>query len=137
MISGGPYGFEQINAAIQRRHPDSPLNWTERIIRTRKECPEITWGNFEILRTNASAVLVMRYDWRGTSLVTLHNFGDRRARVEFDPKVPRGELLVDVFDDNHSRAEASGTHTIDLPAYAHRWLRVGGPDTALQRKLIA
>jgi maltose alpha-D-glucosyltransferase / alpha-amylase len=31
VISGGPYGFEHINAAIQRRHPDSLLNWTERI----------------------------------------------------------------------------------------------------------
>src|SRR5215475_13274547 len=36
VISGGPYGFEHINAAIQRRHPDSLLNWTERIIRMRK-----------------------------------------------------------------------------------------------------
>jgi hypothetical protein len=30
-ITGGPYGYEHINAAIQRRHPDSLLNWTERI----------------------------------------------------------------------------------------------------------
>src|SRR5438034_8426977 len=35
VISGGPYGFEHINAAIQRRHPESLLNWTERIIRMR------------------------------------------------------------------------------------------------------
>ncbi len=41
VISGGPYGFEQINAAIQRRHPESLLNWTERIMRMRKEVPEI------------------------------------------------------------------------------------------------
>jgi maltose alpha-D-glucosyltransferase/alpha-amylase len=40
VISGGPYGFEHVNAAIQRRHPDSLLNWTERIIRMRKEVPE-------------------------------------------------------------------------------------------------
>ena len=33
VISGGPYGFEHVNAAIQRRHPDLLLNWTERIIR--------------------------------------------------------------------------------------------------------
>jgi maltose alpha-D-glucosyltransferase/alpha-amylase len=39
VISGGPYGYEHINAAIQRRHPDSLLNWTERIIRMRKEFP--------------------------------------------------------------------------------------------------
>jgi hypothetical protein len=33
VISGGPYGFEHVNVATQRRHPDSLLNWTERIIR--------------------------------------------------------------------------------------------------------
>src|SRR5256886_16706849 len=30
VISGGPYGFEHINAAIQRRHPDSLLRRSER-----------------------------------------------------------------------------------------------------------
>ena len=49
VISGGPYGFEHVNAATQRRHPESLLNWTERIIRMRKEVPEIGWGNFEII----------------------------------------------------------------------------------------
>jgi hypothetical protein len=39
VISGEPYGHEHINAAIQRRHP-SLLNWTERIIRLRKEVPD-------------------------------------------------------------------------------------------------
>ena len=49
VISGGPYGFEHINAAIQRRHPDSLLNWTERIIRMRKEVPEVGWGDFTVI----------------------------------------------------------------------------------------
>jgi maltose alpha-D-glucosyltransferase/alpha-amylase len=39
VITGGPYGYEHINAATQRRHPESLLNWTERIIRMRKEVP--------------------------------------------------------------------------------------------------
>ena len=131
------YGYEKLNVADQRRDPESLLNWTERRIRMRKECPEITWGQYEILRTSTPEVLVMRYDWRGTSLVTLHNFTDRRVRVELDPKVPHGELLVDVFDENHSRAEPSGSHRIDLPEYAHRWMRVGAADNALNRRLIA
>src|SRR4029079_9499059 len=33
VISDGPYGFEQVNVAQQRRDPNSQLNWTERIIR--------------------------------------------------------------------------------------------------------
>src|ERR1700745_1324339 len=67
VISGGPYGFEQVNAATQRRHPDPLLNWTERILRMRKEVAEIGGGNFEIIPSRDSAVLIMRYDWRNNS----------------------------------------------------------------------
>ena len=49
VISEGPYGFEHVNAAIQRRYPDSLLNWTERIIRMRKEVPEVGWGDFAVI----------------------------------------------------------------------------------------
>ena len=49
VISGGPYGFEHVNAAIQRRHPDSLLKWTERIIRMRKEVPEVGWSDFTVI----------------------------------------------------------------------------------------
>ena len=37
VINHGAYGFEHINVAQQRRDPNSLLNWTERIIRMRKE----------------------------------------------------------------------------------------------------
>ena len=43
-VVGDPiYGYAQVNVADQRRDPNSLLNWTERLIRTRKECPEIGW----------------------------------------------------------------------------------------------
>ena len=40
------YGYQRVNVADQRRDPHSLLNWTERMIRMRKECPEISWGDF-------------------------------------------------------------------------------------------
>jgi maltose alpha-D-glucosyltransferase/alpha-amylase len=33
VIEGGPYGYRHVNAAAQRRDPNSMLNWMERIIR--------------------------------------------------------------------------------------------------------
>jgi maltose alpha-D-glucosyltransferase/alpha-amylase len=44
VISEGPFRFERENAADQRRDPGSLLNWTERIIRMRKQCPQLSWG---------------------------------------------------------------------------------------------
>ena len=73
VISGGPYSYEHVNAAIQRRHPDSPLNWTERIIRMRKEVPEIGWGDFTVLP-------VARSGRAGDALRLAQQFGTFRAQ---------------------------------------------------------
>jgi len=83
VISGGPYGFEHINAAIQRRHPDSLLNWTERIIRMRKEVPEIGWGDFAVIPIRDPAVLVIRYDWRNNSALFVHNLDAKPREIAF------------------------------------------------------
>src|SRR5262249_18680785 len=78
VLDDATFGYRRVNVADQRREHNSLLNWTERMIRMRKECPEISWGDFEVMSTSAPEVLAIRYDWRGTSLVTLHNFSDRR-----------------------------------------------------------
>jgi maltose alpha-D-glucosyltransferase/alpha-amylase len=135
VIADARWGYREVNVAAQRRDPDSLLNWTERIIRMRRECPEISWGTFRVLRTNAS-VLALRYDWRRTSLVTLHNFADRTERVNLKIGSDRGDLLVDVFDDHHSRARNNGAHSITLPPYGWRWFRVGGADNTLDRSAL-
>jgi maltose alpha-D-glucosyltransferase/alpha-amylase len=45
-ISGGAYGYQHVNVAEQRRDLNSLMNWMERIIRMRKEVPEVGWGQF-------------------------------------------------------------------------------------------
>jgi maltose alpha-D-glucosyltransferase/alpha-amylase len=127
------YGYSRVNVADQRRDPQSLLNWTERMIRARKECPEISWGNFVILRNDVPDVLAMRYEWRDTSLVTLHNFSSGKRKVKVKIGCPRDELLVEVFDGRHSKALTDGAHQVALDPYAWRWFRVGGPDNALDR----
>jgi maltose alpha-D-glucosyltransferase/alpha-amylase len=130
------YGYRVVNVADERRDPHSLLNWTERVIRTRKECPEISWGDFTLLSTDASHVLAIRYDWRNTSVVTLHNFGGSRVNVTFRPDVPRGELLVNVFAEDHSSADSSGLHHVAIEPYGYRWYRVGSADNALFRSAL-
>jgi maltose alpha-D-glucosyltransferase/alpha-amylase len=130
------YGYQKVNVAAQRRDPHSLLNWTERMIRMRKECPEISWGTYEILPTSAAEVLALRYDFRRTSLLTLHNFSSSPRKVRVDVKAPRSETLVDVFGVDHSRADSSGSHEIALAPYGYRWLRVGAADNTLERAAL-
>jgi hypothetical protein len=115
VISGGPYGFEQINAAIQRRHPEALLNWTERIIRMRKEVPEIGWGEFAIVPNRDSAVLIIRYDWRNNSVLFIHNLDSKPREIAFSTGpigegAATGRLLVNLLSDDHSRTDKHGRH---------------------------
>jgi len=139
VIAGGPYGFEHINAAIQRRHPESPLNWTERIIRMRKEVPEVGWGDFAIIRSSDPAVLLMRYDWRNNSVLFAHNLDAKPREIRFsvgldDPK--QNALLINLLAEDHSRAEKDGRHRLVIEGYGYRWYRVGGLDYLLRRSEI-
>jgi maltose alpha-D-glucosyltransferase / alpha-amylase len=138
VISGGPFGFEHVNAAQQRRDPNSMLNWTERVVRMRKEVPEIGWGDFQIVQTRDPAVLAIRYDWRNNSVLFLHNLSDAPREVTFDVGLPGeiGNLLVNLLSEDHSRASDSGSHRVLLEAYGYRWYRVGGLDYLLRRTEI-
>lgn len=134
VISSGPFGFEHVNAAAQRRDPDSLLNWTERIIRMRKEVPEIGWGDFTIIETADSALLAVRYDWRNNSALFLHNLAatPREANFTVGVEGPNGDLLINLLAENHSRG-AGGRHRVLLEGYGYRWYRVGGMDYLLRR----
>lgn len=135
-ISDPTFGYQRVNVAAQRNDPESPLNRTERMIRLRKECPEISWGNFEVLRTSAAEVLALRYDWRGTSLFTLHNFAGQARTAAFTPGVERAETLVELFGRKPSRALADGRHRVRLEAYGWRWFRAGSADDTLLREAL-
>ncbi len=133
VINDATCGYPNLNVVAQRRNPDSLLNWTERMIRTRKECPEISWGDFVVLRTDAPDVLAVRYDWRDTSLLTLHNFGTGQRKVRVKVGCANDGLLVDVFGNRHSKVHNDGSHRIDMQGLGWRWFRVGSADNALDR----
>jgi maltose alpha-D-glucosyltransferase/alpha-amylase len=134
-ISGGPYGFEHANVAQQRRDPDSLLNWTERIIRMRKEVPEIGWGDLAVLKTALAEIFAIRYDWRGNSVVTVHNLSGtpHEFLLDIGVKEERGRWLVNILSDDHSTADDSGKHCILVEPYGYRWYRVGGLDYLMTR----
>jgi maltose alpha-D-glucosyltransferase / alpha-amylase len=137
-ISEGPYGYEHVNVAEQRRDPNSLLNWTERIIRMRKEVPEIGWGDFELLSTGDPAILAIRYDWRNNSVLFVHNLDAIPREVAFSTGLrgKEGRLLVNLLTEEHSRAGEDGKHHLLLEAYGYRWYRVGGLDYLLKRSEI-
>jgi maltose alpha-D-glucosyltransferase/alpha-amylase len=137
VISDPIYGYQRVNVEAQRRDPHSMLNWMERKIRMRRECPEISWGDWNILKTDQPGVLVMRYEWDDHTLVTLHNFAGKPCAVVLDRGAVGGDTgtgqLVDLLATNDSRADENGRYVVELQPYDYRWLRAGGIDRNVPR----
>jgi maltose alpha-D-glucosyltransferase/alpha-amylase len=136
VITEGAYGFRRVNVAMQRRDPDSFLNWMERIIRMRKEIPEIGCGDFSFLPLRTHNVLAMAYEWRNNCVLFLNNLISEPQEVRFRlPAKCRGDknLLVNLLSGDNSEADRGGRHCVVLEPYGYRWYRVGGLDYLLRR----
>jgi maltose alpha-D-glucosyltransferase / alpha-amylase len=133
VIRKGEYSFKHLNAAEQRRDPESLLSQIERFIQMRRECPEISWGTVHLLETKAPGVLGLRYDWKNISFLTLHNCSGQKRTITFRPENKSARRLVNVFQREESVTNSSGEHQLELEPYGWRWFRAGAADTAILR----
>jgi len=125
VINDDIYGYERVNVADQRRDPASLLNWTERIIRTRKECVEIGWGAWSLVPRMPDNVLGIQYDWNDRCTIVLHNFADHPTKVKLRADGRPPCPLVNLLSQDRSDPDSSGRHEIELEPYGYRWLRIG------------
>jgi maltose alpha-D-glucosyltransferase / alpha-amylase len=134
VIADPIYGYHRVNVEAQRRDPQSLVNWVERKIRMRRECPEISWGDWKILDPATSGVLMMRYDWRGHTLIIVHNFTPKSRVARLDAATAGSRALTDLLWTNDSDADENGRHFIQLDPYAYRWFRGRGMDRNVPRQ---
>jgi len=128
LVENGPFGYRELNVTRQRRDPDSLLNWMERLIRRRRECPELGWGKPALLESGDAAVFAQRSDWEGYTVVAVHNLAGRDARAQLE--LGEDGSLVDLFrDEEHDLND--GAISLELSPYDARWYRVRRPGRRL------
>jgi maltose alpha-D-glucosyltransferase/alpha-amylase len=128
VVEGGPFGFREVNVARQRRDPESLLNWMERLIRRRRECPELGWGECALLDSGDRAVFALRSDWEGSTVVAVHNLAGRGASARLELG---GEgTLVDLFQAE-DRELVDGSVELELAPYSAGWYRLRRPGQRL------
>jgi maltose alpha-D-glucosyltransferase/alpha-amylase len=120
VISSGEYAYESVNVEDLRQEPNSLLNWTRNMISLRKNCPEIAFGEWEIVGNGTENVLAMLYTWQNRKLLVVHNFSDSDQTATFDKKVLTGQPLKSKIDETLLEADDSG-YTIPLRGYDYKW----------------
>ena len=126
VVEDGPLGFHETSVAAQRGRPDSLLTRVQQLVRCRRACPEIGWGETQVIEGLPEAVLGLVSSWRGARVLTLHNLSD--DEVTCAPDVEGASHLVALLGGpNQAAAEplAPGDE-IALPGYGYRWFRIDG-----------
>ena len=126
----GQFGPLAVNVAAQRRDNDSLLNWMERLIRRRRETPELAWGDWRVLTSSVAAVFAHRCDWEGGTVIAVHNLAAEPCHVRVDlHAVDDGARLDDLLDERPA-FETLDEKSVELTleAFGYRWYRLIPPD---------
>lgn len=127
-ITGGEYGYERVNVDAQRHDPESLLNFMLRLIRTRKECPEIGEGDFTVLETGDPRVFAHCCEWKGALVLAIHNLSDEPCTVRLPLDDDKDAThLVDLLGDRTYAPIRDRTPEVRLGGYGYRWLRAHPP----------
>lgn len=124
----GRFGPAAVNVADQRHDPESLLNWMERMIRRRRETPELGWGRASLIDVENAAVLAHRCDWEDSSVVAVHNFSPVPSTVRVPlGDVEAGSVMVDLVNGGERRSVDSDAFEVKIDPYGYRWWRVLRP----------
>ncbi|MBW4542068.1 MAG: alpha-amylase family protein [Myxacorys chilensis ATA2-1-KO14] len=121
VISEGEYSYKQVNVAQEQRDPAALINWIERIVRIRKQCPEFGYGTLHILETDDPCVFAHCCEWSDRAVIAVHNSADRDCTVTLNST--DYEHLFDLFGDRPYEA-LNDNKAIPLSPYGYRWFRV-------------
>ncbi|SDP32027.1 alpha-amylase family protein [Lentzea jiangxiensis] len=112
-----PMDWEE--AGRQRHDEDSLLNWMRRLVECYRECPELAWGEVQVLDVGDPAVFAHRADCDGGAVIVVHNFADQEITV----RVPAEGVLTNVMTGETVKPAKIGAK-VDLAPYDCRWYRV-------------
>ncbi|UNK44361.1 alpha-amylase family protein [Arthrobacter sulfonylureivorans] len=134
-IVDGGFGPQFVNAAQAKRDSDSLWNFMATLIKRYRECPELGWGHFEILKQPEKSVLAHRCTWEESSMVLLHNLSSDPVTVELDlatadrpAEMLQAVLLLDLLGDADVKIAEDGTCTLPLEGFGYKWLRLQHPE---------
>jgi maltose alpha-D-glucosyltransferase / alpha-amylase len=121
-ISQGDYAYKHVNVATEQRDPNSLMNWMERLIRIRKQCPEFGRGEWQILETNEPCVFAHCCEWQGRAIIAVHNLADKECVAAV--KTDKYKHLIELFCDRQYEPIDGELLSIPLSPYGYRWFRV-------------
>jgi maltose alpha-D-glucosyltransferase/alpha-amylase len=119
----GPFGAAAgVSVEAQSARPGSLLDEIARLIRVRRQCPEIGTASWSIVEIGAPSVLGLRYQDGDAVLIALVNLAEKDVTVGPEVLARLGELR-DVLADRSGYEGVDPDRTLLLNPRGYRWIR--------------
>ena len=127
LIVDAEYHYTTINVEAQRAAPNSLLNWTKRLIATRKRYCAFGWGDFHMLNVDNRKVLAFTRTYRNDNgddeeILVVANLSRFVQGVNLDLSLFKGRSLVEIFGRTEfPPVDGEGSYFISLSPYGFYW----------------
>jgi maltose alpha-D-glucosyltransferase/alpha-amylase len=124
VIEEGVYGYPERNVMLQRREPNSMLNRMERLIRMRKECPELGSGELTVLASSDPAVFAHSCAIGDNVVAAVHNLSGEPKTARVDLTQHGACRVIEIIGDHPYDVIEGDAQDLELEPYGYRWFRV-------------
>ena len=123
-ISDSVYGFHVMNVESQRQSPHSLLHWMRQMIARRKTQPAFGRGSLAFLRPQNDKVMAYVREYRGNSLLLVHNLAGSAQPVELDLAQFEGRVPIELLGGSRFPAIGKRPYTLSLAPYGFYWFKL-------------
>ncbi len=119
----GEYGYDRVNVEEEEGDSNSLLEKITWLARIRKDCPEIGLGQWTIPDSTEKSLLILRYDYEGNAVLTVHNFDAKPRRFNFVDAIRPDEEAKDLLTGRRIAA-GQKKEMVNIPGFGYKWYRL-------------
>lgn len=122
LVTDSEYNYTTYNVESQRTAPNSLLNWTKRLIATRKRYQAFGWGDFTLLHPDNRKVLAYTRTYEDEQILVVANLSRFVQSVQLDLAAFKGLVPVEIFGRTAFPPIADhGNYFLSLGPYSFYW----------------
>ncbi|HEY6261669.1 MAG TPA: maltose alpha-D-glucosyltransferase [Nitrospiraceae bacterium] len=122
--SDSVYGYQAINVEAQRQSPHSLLHWMKQMISVRKKHVAFGRGTIAFLHPRNDKVLAYLREYRGDTLLLVHNLAKSAQPVELDLAKFQGAVPIELFGGSRFPTVGKHPYLLSLAPYGFYWFKL-------------
>ncbi len=124
VINDPVFGFYHVNVYDQENMPGSLLNWTRRILATRKQYQAFGRGSLEFVLPEEKEVLGYVRSWESEDILVVVNLSPTYRQTSLDLSGYAGATVTDIFDGTPFPDVSVHPYQLTLQPHGYYWLQL-------------